>query len=385
MTERPLRILFTDPHSDGGGQVRYIQTLAGALIRSGHAVFIGCRSGSALARIASEIGATPLDSFHFARGLRIRRWVEDVRTMRALLRQIRPDVLHVSGSQDHWVAALAGANAWPGCCLIRTRHNTYKVKRGLANRVLNRRWTAHQITVCEMVRQSLASHPAFDPERLTAIHNGVDTETYRPDPEARAAARAMFGYTDADFVCGIAARLVEAKGHTFLFDAAARLRDAIPELRILALGQGALEPSLRAQVRALGLEGRVQFAGYRDDMPLCVHAFDVGVLPSIDCDTSSFSLKEQMAAGLPVVASDYGGLPEIVTDGVEGFVAPHGTVEPLAEAIGRLARDPALREAMGRRGRERVLREFSLEAFAARTASVYCSVLAGKHTTGLER
>jgi len=367
---------LTDPHSDGGGQVRYLQNLAGELVRLGHDVTIGCRAGSVLVEVARSTGAVAYDRFHFARGLRLSRWYQDIRTMQALLRDHSPDVVHVSGSQDHWVAALARLSTRADVPVIRTRHNTYPVKRGVLNRLLNRNWTTHQITVCDMVRETLSAHPAFDSARLTSIHNGVDTALYHPDMLSRADSRAQFDYGDEHIVCGIAARLVKAKGHTFLFQAIRTLRDEMPQLRVLVLGQGALEAALRDEVKALGLQELVTFAGFREDMPRCVQAFDIGILPSIDCDTSSFSLKEQMAAGIPVVASDYGGLPEIVTNNVEGLIVPNGTVAPLADAIRTLAQDGARRGSMGKLGRERVLRDFSLETFASRTVDVYHHAIA---------
>lgn len=379
MSQGPLHILLTDPHTDGGGQVRYVQNLAGELCRMGHSVTIGCRRGSVLVRVARETGSEVLDTFQFARGLRPIRWWRDICAMRDFLARSKPDVIHVNGSQDHWVAAITRAVFSRKSCILRTRHNTYSVKRGLVNRWLNAGSTARQIAVCEMVRQNLAGHPAFDAARLSAIHNGVDTARYAPDTACRIRMRAAFGYTEEDMVFGIAARLVEAKGHTYLFEAAARLAGEMPALRILVLGQGALEARLKDQVRRLGLESRVNFAGFRDDMEQCVHAFDVGVLPSIDCDTSSFSLKEQMAAGLPVITSDYGGLPEIVMDNVEGRVVPNGAVEPLAEAMRTLAASRETRDRMGRAARDRVLREFSLEAFAARTVDVYRIAMKESH------
>lgn len=375
MAQGPLHILMMDPHSNGGGQVRYLQNLSAELRRLGHQVTIGCRRGSVLVQVARDNDCMALDVFHFARGLRIPQWLHDLRSMRAFLSDFRPDVVHVNGSQDHWVAALAGVGASHRAPVIRTRHNTYSVKSGPVNRWLNAYATSHQIAVCEMVRSSLAAHAAFKSDGLTAIHNGVDPARFAPDPACRERIRREFGYGENDIVVGIAARLVEAKGHTYLFQAAARLQEELPELRILVLGQGALEALLKEQVRQLDLENRVRFAGYRDDMEHCVQAFDIGVLPSIDCDTSSFSLKEQMAAGLPVVTSDYGGLPEIVEDGIEGLVVPNGTVEPLIEAIRALAVSSELRQKMGAAGRCRVLNEFSLQTFAARTVNVYRGVL----------
>lgn len=378
MSHGPLHILLTDPHTDGGGQVRYVQSLAGELTRQGHRVTIGCRPASVLVGVASETGSEVYPVFHFARGLRLAKWLADIRSMRRFLRDSRPDLVHVNGSQDHWVAALArvGGGAVP---VIRSRHNTYKVKRGPANNWLNRRGTDGQIAVCAMVRDSLAAHPSFDRSTLVAIHNGVDITRYAPAPAVRAAMRAEFGYDESDLVLGIAARLVPAKGHTFLFEAVASLIGESPHLKVLVLGQGVLEESLRAQVNALGIADHVRFAGFRNDMERCVHAFDIGVLPSVDCDTSSFSLKEQMAAGIPVIASDYGGLPEIVTDGLEGRVVPHGTVAPLAEAIRAMSLDPDARARMGVAGRERVVREFSLEAFARRTVDVYRDIIRAAH------
>lgn len=364
-------MLLTDPHLRGGGQVRYVTSLAAQLVRLGHVVTIGCRPGSVLVERAREAGAACFDRLTLRGGLRPVAWAHDLTEMRHFIRNERPDILHVSGSQDHWVCALA--NRLMGCpvCLVRTRHNTYPVSDNLPNRVLNRSWTDYQIVVCNVVRETLACQRAFDAARMCSIHNGTDAELFRPDDAARQRARAEFGYEDRHIVCGIAARLVDAKGHEFLFRAAAQLHDELPDLRILVLGQGEKEASLRMLAKSCGIAEKIRFAGFRDDMAYCIQAFDIGVQPSTDCDTSSFSLKEQMAAQKPVVASDYGGLTEIVSDGVEGFVVPTGTVDPLARAIRTLALDPARRLAMGQAGRERVLRDFTVQVFAKRTVEAY--------------
>ena len=268
--------------------------------------------------------------------------------------------------KDHWVCALGNRLMGKPVCVVRTRHNTYPVKDNLPNRILNRSWTDYQIVVCETVRQTLAAQRTFDASRMCSIHNGIDPGQYQVDAAMRQAARAEFGYGDEHLVCGIAARLVPAKGHEFLFRAVAQLRGRFPQLRVLVLGQGDLETELRSARRyAAHISALIRFAGFRPDMPRCTQAFDIGVLPSIDCDTSSFSLKEEMAAEKPIVASDHGGLPEIVSDGVEGFVVPAGTVDPLTGALERLLADAALRHRMGAAGRQRVLKDFSVQVFCA--------------------
>ncbi len=375
MNERPLRILLADPHQRGGGQVRYVAVLAAKFTAIGHQVSVACRPQSILSSRARQSGCTVHDGFHFRSGLHVKPWYSDILAARRLIAAERPDIVHVSASQDHWAFGFANYLLGSPAAVVRTRHNTYRVSDSWPNRLLNKGWTDYQIVVCETVRTELARSPVFDPARMQTIHNGVDANLYRPDPATRAQIRSALGYNDAHVVCGIAARLAPAKGHQYLLRAVALLHAGLPALRVLILGEGALRQELEQLARDLGIASITTFAGYREDMSACTQAFDVSVMPSIDCDTSSFSLKESMAAEKPVVASDYGGLTEIVTDGVEGYVVPAGTVEPLAQRIGQLAEDPDRRAAMGRAARARVVRDFTVETFAARTLNVYRETL----------
>ncbi|MCK5862413.1 MAG: glycosyltransferase family 4 protein [Candidatus Hydrogenedentes bacterium] len=375
MPNKPLHILITDPHLQGGGQVRYVSTLAAGLVQRGHKVTIGCRPGSVLVEQAKAAGAVAFDQFNFKGGVRPEAWRSDLNAAIHFLKEEAPDIIHVNGSQDHWTLAVADYWLERPVPLLRTRHNTYVVKNNLPNRLLNRQWTDFQIVVCDTVRRDLAAHPAFDGERLCTIHNGVDASLYAPDSEHRKKARAEFDCTDSDVVCGIVARLVEAKGHEFLFQAAVQLKEKCPQFRILVFGQGVLEKPLRIMATKLGIAPMVRFLGFRNDMEYCVQAFDICAQPSVDCDTSSFSMKEQMAAGIPVVASDYGGLTEIISNGKEGFVVPAGTVSPLADALKMLVEIPNLRTEMGEAGRQRAIAEFSSDVFVQRTLDVYRQVV----------
>jgi glycosyltransferase involved in cell wall biosynthesis len=291
MDDSRLNILIADFHLQGGGQVRYLLSLAGELVRLGHHVTVGCRSGSVLVEGARAAGCEVLDQFNFRGGLRPFSWANDLRRAKHFIRRAAPDILHVNGSQDHWALALANRGLGFPVCLVRTRHNTYTVKDHLPNRLLNRDWTDYQIVVCDVVRRTLSGQRAFDPTRLCSIHNGVDADRYHADPGKRAAARTELGYTDEDLVCGIVARMVPAKGHQFLFRAVAQLARLYPGLKVLCLGQGALEGELKTLAASLRLANRVTFAGFREDMDACLQAVDIGVQPSIDCDTSSFASK----------------------------------------------------------------------------------------------
>ena len=374
--DTPLRILLTDPHLKGGGQVRYVVNLARELTGLGHHVTIGCKKDSVLVQMAKDSDCPVWNRFHYRGGLRPLAWGNDLLRVRRFIGSERPDILHANGSQDHWVSAIASRMLGRPACVVRTRHNTYAVSENPANRALNLSWTDYQIAVCAAVFDLRASRPVFDASRMTVIHNGVDPAAFAPDSDLRRRAREEFGYAGQDVVLGIAARLTEAKGHRFLFEAVAGLRAEYPRVRLLVLGQGDLESELKQLAEKLEIASITTFAGFRNDIATCIQAFDVGVQPSIDCEASSFSVMEQMSTGIPIVASDHGGTKEIVRDGIDGFIVPQGRVTPLADALALLVRDAGMRRQMGESSRKRIGDEFTLALLAKRTIDAYRSALA---------
>ncbi len=371
MDERPLKILITDPHLKGGGQVRYVTKLARELGRQGHEVIIGCKRGSILEQGAEEAGCAALAAFHYKGGLRPRVWLEDIRTLQRFIADQAPDILHANGSQDHWISGLGNRMLSYKTCVVRTRHNTDPVKEHRLNRWLNRDWTDWQIAVCDAVRKIRVGQSVFDPARMETIHNGVDVDEFAPNPDARQRARIEFGYTHDHVVVGMAARLNIAKGHRYLFEAAQSIRNSHPEMRLLILGQGEIEHELKADVARRGLADIVHFAGFRSDIGDCMQAFDVGVLPSVATEASSFSLMEQMATSIPMIVSDHGGSKEICRNGEEGYVVPQGQAAPLAGALEKLLPDAELRHQYGDAARKRVADEFTLSLLARRTVAAY--------------
>jgi glycosyltransferase involved in cell wall biosynthesis len=142
------------------------------------------------------------------------------------------------------------------------------------------------------------------------------------------------------------------------------------------VGTGRKEPELRALAASLGVDARVRFLGFRDDVPAITAALTVSVLPSVDCDASSAVLKEALACGVPVVATDIGGASEIVRDGETGFVVPPRAPDRLAAALDTLLGDPARAAAMGRKGALDVAARFSPDRLAEETLAAYRRVLA---------
>ena len=173
------------------------------------------------------------------------------------------------------------------------------------------------------------------------------------------------------------ARLEPEKGQRHLIDAMPAILRAVPETWLAVVGEGSEADALQARAASLGPEvaARIVFTGRRDDVSALTADLTLAVLPSLR-EAQGISLIEAMARGVPVVASAVGGIPEVVTDGVDGRLVPPGDPAALADAIVELLRDPALRHRLGEAGRRTVADRFSIDAQVRAIQAVYDEELA---------
>ena len=183
------------------------------------------------------------------------------------------------------------------------------------------------------------------------------------------------GSTTGRFTIGVAARLAPVKGISFLIGAVSQLREKIPHLRLVIAGDGPERPKLETQVRASGLEKAVTFSGWIDDVASQLSNWDLYVQPSL-AEGLGISVLEAMAAGIPIVASDVGGLKEVIDDGATGFLVPPRDIGALAERIDQLASDASLRAGMGDAARAHVIEQFNLERESQAIRAAYEKLLA---------
>jgi glycosyltransferase involved in cell wall biosynthesis len=210
--------------------------------------------------------------------------------------------------------------------------------------------------------------PAGSPP-IRTIANGVSTEPYKDLP-SREDARAQLGLPKASFVVGIVARVSGQKGHLLLIDVFARILRKVPGALLLIIGDGAGMPAVKSRIQELGVAQHVLLMGARNDVPLILKGMDVFCLPS-EMEGMPMTVLEAMAAGLPVVTSNVGGLPELVEEGKTGLMVPPRSPEPLEAALLALAEDASRAKAMGGAGRERLLNAFSLDQTIAEYEEVY--------------
>ncbi len=234
----------------------------------------------------------------------------------------------------------------------------------LTNRLVDR-----TIAVSELSRQMHIDNYGVPPDRIVAIRNGVDVSRFGGEFDTTRV-REELGIPEGAPVATLVGRLQERKGHTHALKAAPAVRDAVPDARLLFVGKGELESELRAEAEALDVSDFVVFAGFRRDIPDLLASSDLLILPS-DNECLPLTILEAMATGLPVVATDVGGVSEEVEDGVTGYLIPPHDTDALAEAMIRVLRSPDRGAKMGEAGRRKVESEFSIEACIGSVVRLY--------------
>jgi glycosyltransferase involved in cell wall biosynthesis len=270
-----------------------------------------------------------------------------------------------------------------GRAVITSRLNCgYTYTPGLlkAFRVLNRHST-HILANSIAAKRVAAAMEGVSPEKISVFYPGVDLARFTP--LAGEASRAGLGFAPGQPVVGIVANFRPVKNLQLFVRAAAHVAAAVPEARFLLVGHGSLEGELRETARSVGIAERIAFSRPDIAVPDYLAAMSVACLSS-DSESLPNAIMEYMACGLPVVATDVGGVSELVRDGETGYLVRTHTPQAFAEPIIRLLQDPELRAAMGRRSLERARREFDSTAATRRLEQFYLEAVASVQGSRLQ-
>ena len=204
---------------------------------------------------------------------------------------------------------------------------------------------------------------------VSLIHNGVDLQRYNHQQPCCTLHDEYSIPEDAPIV-GVVARLEAEKGHRTLIDAWPEVLAAVPNAWLLVVGEGSEHDALEAEAASLGVNERVVFTGRREDVPAVTAALDVAVLPSYR-EAQGLSVLEAMALSRPVVASNVGGIPEMIEDGVTGLLVPPNDCDALAAALIKLLTDHPYADMIARRGHDLVHERFCIELMVNSIESIY--------------
>ncbi len=298
-----------------------------------------------------------------------------IKALKEVIRRENPQIVHTHGSFAGRVAARQC-----GKKVVYTRHSAFPVKSYMKkgpghwlNGLVNAHYADRIIAISPACRDNLTDS-GVPAGLIDTMMNGVEP-LKRSDPETAAEKRRELSIGENDFTAGIIARIEDYKGHMDILEAAKILKDRGKRLKVIVAGTGSYEENVRRRAKELGLDDRVIFTGFITDVSSVFSILDVQLNASWGTEASSLSIIEGFSLSVPVIASDYGGNPYMVEDGVDGLIFPARDTWALAERIERLMNDRALLEKLSRGAGESYRNKFTGEIAARKVEEVYKKVL----------
>ena len=377
MTRR-LRILHVDPERQWGGGEAQVLGLTRYLHRVGHISHVATPRHGVLAQRLQHDNLT-------VRPLSVRNHLDGPAgwRLRRLVRRERYDLVHFHTARAH--ALSPWLHTLPVRRLV-TRRMDYPIKAGWLSRFLYGRQVDMVIAISSGVATALeAAHISNRAIRL--IPSGIDTKQFLPTASQRMAIRRQYGLGEDTTVILMAGALTKRKSPHTLIEAAAQLHsrcrqsqyaqqtDQALSLHYLICGAGPLRQELEAQVRALGLTSVFHFAGFCRDLPAYLAAADIFVHTPV-WEGLGVAVIEALAAGLPVVASRVGGIPELITDGETGLLVPAQDPSALCNALLQCVRHPDWAKTLGTHGQAKVRAHYDIGTTARANEALYYELLA---------
>jgi glycosyltransferase involved in cell wall biosynthesis len=370
----PVRVVRVIARLNMGGPALHVAYLAAGLEGRGYETTLVAgslaRGEESMSFVADQLGVPVVTIAELHREISPVRDAWAVFRLARLLREVRPQILHThtakAGAIGRLAAVLAGDARPP--IVVHTFHG--HVLRGYFGPMRTRLFTLLErelariatrlVAVSPEVRDDLVALGVAPPEKFSVIRLGIGLdERVGALNGARSATRTLLGVPDERFLVGWIGRMTAVKRTDDVLLALRRLCDAGVDAALCMVGDGPDRGDVERRARELGVMRRCLFLGYQEEVAPFYAAFDAVVLPSGN-EGTPVSAIEALASARPVVATRVGGVPDVVRDGVDGFLVEPGAVDELAERLAELARDPARREEMGREGRERVLPRYAV-------------------------
>ena len=357
MNHSPIRMLFVVPDLFVGGAERHLVTLLTRIDPDRFDPLVICIGDEGPFFTELVAAGIPARALHLRKRDALSALGELVSAMRAQ----NTDVVVVRGYSAEALGRLAARIAGVPHSIV-WAHNIGDIKpRGMIRTVADRlldRWTTAYFGVAEAQRSYLVDELHYPDEKIRILQNGIATAQFEIPADHRV--RAELGIAADAPVAGIVAALRPEKDHATFLRAARIVVDAMPQAKFLVVGEGPMRVQVETLCAKLNLSSSVVFTGSRKDVDRILSAMDVFVLSSRTVECFPIAVLEAMAAGLPTVSTDVGGVHEMLIDGVTGFLVPHSDPRQLANRILQLFSDPDLARRMGRAARSKVKSEFDL-------------------------
>ena len=368
-----MKILHLTTHLNVGGITSYLFALSRQYLKKGHRVFLASAGG------VRECEFEKLGVAVFHAPLKTKSEVNPrvFYHVPRFLKFIRANQIEVIHSHTRVTQVLGQVLSWfSGVPYVSTCHGFYKTR--WFRRVFPS-WGMAAVAISPPVKEHLIQDFKMPADRVFLIQNGIDGDAfYQLTDDRRAASRQNFKITQGP-VLGMVSRLADTKGHDVLIHAMPLILKKFSQALLFIAGEGKMQAKLKQQVADMDLKGHVHFAPVFNPSGRILSLFDIFVMPSLD-EGFGLSGMEAQLVGLPVVASDVGGIPTFVHHEKTGLLVPPGDPVKLAEAIIRVLQDKGLALRLGSQAREFILQNFSAAVMADKTLSMYEYALGLKRT-----
>lgn len=367
------RVLLAITQSNFGGAQRYVYDLARSLPKDQFDVEVVCGGRGLLKeKLAAEnipVTSIPALERNFS--------FSDIRAffqILTFLKQKKPDILHANSSKAGGLFMLAGRIVGIQSLIFTAHGWEFNAPRPLLQKMIIRllSWcivllSHHTIAVSSKVKKQMSR---FD-KKITVIHNGIQIPDHASKNDARSHVSRILNIetSSSELWLGTVAELHPVKGLSYAIEAFATIAKSNISARYIIIGDGLLKQELESQIEELGLTNHVHLAGFVDNVPTLLKAFDIFVLPSIS-EGLAYAILEAGAASLPVIASNTGGIPEVI-DSSSGILVPVGNVDEIKNAEIYLLNNPADRSRLGTALNKKIIECFSLEIMSKQTCALY--------------
>lgn len=368
---RKIKLIHIIPSLETGGMENGIVNVVNRLDTKIFSPMICClrKEGNMSRRLNSNVQVKCLhgkEGFDYSSPLKMAR----------LFVNEKADIVHTHGWGGGLLAGTIGAKLAGVPIVINSEHGFWRVdkkRRIYAQKILSY-FTDQITTVSEDLRNKINKCFGIPLNRIVSISNGVDAEKFRPSVLSREIYKKKLNMRADEYVIGTVGRLVPVKDHPTLLKAAASLINKKISIKLILVGDGPVKSELIQLIDALKIGSCVSFLGERADIPELLNAMDLFVLPSVT-EGMSNTLLEAMACGIPVIATDVGGNPEIIRDGINGFLIPPRNSDVLSETIEKMYSDKRMARQMGIMSRKIVEKKFSLTNMVKNYQDMYIRCL----------
>ncbi|MCK4649022.1 glycosyltransferase [bacterium] len=360
-----LTILHTESAKRWGGQERRTFAEAVEFKKRGYRVILVVQPESALGKHAKEVGIEVREI-----GMRNRDILKAFFQLFSLIRRERVDIVNTHSPKDSWIASFAARLTFRPI-LLRTRHITVPISNHPLNIVYK---MPHKIiTIGGAIRMAMIEVNRLPPEKIVSIPTGVDLERFNPN-RVKGNIRKELGIDQDTPLVGSISIIRTEKGYPYFLEAAQEILKVKPETRFLIVGHEPKGDTVAQEVKRRGLNDKVFMPGLREDIPDILAHLDVFVLCSLR-EAFGQVITQALAMERPVVATNVGGIPELIKNNQTGLLVPPADSKALARAMLELLENREKAERLGRNGRKLIEEKFSQEAMIEKTEDLYRELL----------